>query len=138
MCLETPKQVLENWQKTSLQQLVNTSAFRPFEIASMKMEERQEKKTFINERNMRKRLEFARTYVSKPIDFWKTVFISDERKFNIFDSDGPHYVWRKPKKKKRTGCKIAIPTVKHGEGHTMVWGCMGYAGGENLQLLKGL
>jgi hypothetical protein len=40
--------VLENWQKTSLQQLVNTSAFRPFEIASMKVvtkEERQEKKT---------------------------------------------------------------------------------------------
>jgi hypothetical protein len=55
--------VLENWQKTSLQQLVNTSAFRPFEIASMKVvtkEERQEKKTFINERNRRKRLEFAR------------------------------------------------------------------------------
>jgi hypothetical protein len=46
-CLETPKQVLENWQKTSLQQLVNTSVFRPFEIASMKVvtkEERQEKK----------------------------------------------------------------------------------------------
>jgi hypothetical protein len=37
--------VLENWQKTSLQQLVNTSAFRSFEIASMKVvtkEERQE------------------------------------------------------------------------------------------------
>jgi hypothetical protein len=45
-CPETPKQVLESWQKTSLQQLVNTSAFRPFEIASMKVvtkEERQEK-----------------------------------------------------------------------------------------------
>jgi hypothetical protein len=38
--------VLKNWQKTSLQQLVNTSAFRPFEIASMKVvtkEEQQEK-----------------------------------------------------------------------------------------------
>jgi hypothetical protein len=38
--------VLENWQKTLLQQLVNTSAFRTFEIASMKVvtkEERQEK-----------------------------------------------------------------------------------------------
>jgi hypothetical protein len=58
-CLETPKQELENWQKTSLQQLVNTSAFRPFEIASMKVvtkEKRQGKKPFINERNRRKRL----------------------------------------------------------------------------------
>jgi hypothetical protein len=38
--------VLENWQKTSLQQLVDTLAFRPFEIASMKVvtkEEQQEK-----------------------------------------------------------------------------------------------
>jgi hypothetical protein len=98
-CLETPKEVLENWQKTSLQQLVNTSAFRPFEIASVKMakkEKRQEKKKlFINERNRRKRLEFARAYVNKHIDFWKC---SDESKFNIFGSDGPQYVWRKSKK----------------------------------------
>jgi hypothetical protein len=92
--LETPKQVLENWQKTSLQQLVNTSAFRPFEIASMKVvrkEERQEK-LFINERNRRKRLEFARAYVNKPIDIWNTVLSCDESTLNIFSSDGPQYV----------------------------------------------
>jgi hypothetical protein len=68
--LETPKQVIENWQRTSLQQLVDTSAFRPFEIASMKVvtkEERQEK-PFINERIRRKRLEFARAYVNKPVE----------------------------------------------------------------------
>jgi hypothetical protein len=51
--LETPKQVLENWQKTSLQQVVNTSAFRPFEIASVEVvtkEERQGKKSLsVNE-----------------------------------------------------------------------------------------
>jgi hypothetical protein len=86
--------VLENWQKTSLHQLVNTSAFRTFEITTMKVvtkEERQEKNS-INERNRRKRLEFARTYVDKPNDFWKTVLFFDESKFNIFGSDGPQYV----------------------------------------------
>jgi hypothetical protein len=51
-------------------------------------EERQEK-PFINERNRRKRLEFARAYVNKPIDFCKTVLFSDESKFNIFGSGGP-------------------------------------------------
>jgi hypothetical protein len=65
--------VLENWQKTSLQQLVNKSASRPFEIASIeevtKEEGQAKKKTFINARNRRKRLEFARAYVNKPIDF---------------------------------------------------------------------
>jgi hypothetical protein len=55
-------------------------------------EERQEKKTFINERNRKKRLEFARAYVNKPIDFWKTVLFTDESKFNIFGSDDPQHV----------------------------------------------
>jgi hypothetical protein len=126
-CLETPKEVLENWQKNSLQLLVNTSAFRPFEIASMKVvtKEERQKKNFINERNRGKRLEFARSSVNKPIDFWKTVLFSDESKFNMFGSDGPQYVWRKPKKE--LDSKNVIPTVKHGGGHTMVWDCMDYA-----------
>jgi hypothetical protein len=60
-------------------------------------EERQEKKTLTNERNRRKRLEFARACVNKPIDFWKTVLVIDDSKFNVFGSDGPRYVWRKGK-----------------------------------------
>jgi hypothetical protein len=43
---QVSKTSAQNWQKTSLQHLVNTSAFRPFEIASTKVvtkEERQEK-----------------------------------------------------------------------------------------------
>jgi hypothetical protein len=47
------------------------------------------KNSFINERNRRKRLEFARAYMNKPIDFWKTVLFSDGSKSNIFGSDGP-------------------------------------------------
>jgi hypothetical protein len=128
--------VLENWQKTSLQQLVNTSVFRPFEIPSIKvatMEERK-KKPFINERNRRKRLEFARAYVDKPIDFWKTVLFSDESKFNMFGSDGPQYVWRKPKKEldpKNQQSNMEEVTQWFGAVWvTQVW--------ENLQLLKGL
>jgi hypothetical protein len=38
---------------------------------------------FINERNKRKRLEFARACVNKPVDFWKTVFFTDESKFSM-------------------------------------------------------
>jgi hypothetical protein len=115
-CPEPPQKLLENWQKTSLQQLINTSAFRPFEIDSKKVitkEERQEKKkNIINERSRRKRLEFARVYVNKAIDFWKTVLFIDESKFNISGSDSPQYVWRKPKKE--LDPRNVIPTVKHG------------------------
>jgi hypothetical protein len=65
--------VLDYWQKTSLQQLVNKSAFRPFEIATIKEvkkgERQARKKNFINARNRRKWMEFARECVNKPIDF---------------------------------------------------------------------
>jgi hypothetical protein len=81
-------------------------------------------------------LEFARAYVNKPIDFWKTVLFTDESKFNIFGSDGPQYVWRKQKKKKMDP-KTIIPTVKH-EGHAMVWGCMGYAGMGEFAIVEGI
>jgi hypothetical protein len=81
-------------------------------------EKRQEKKTFINERNRRKRLEFARAYVNTPIDFWKTVLFTDGSKFNIFGTDGNQYVWRKPKKE--LDPENVIPTVKHGGGQAMV------------------
>jgi hypothetical protein len=74
--------------------------------------------------------------VNKPIDFWKTVLFTDECKFDIFGSDGPQYVWRKPKKE--LGTKNVIPILKHGGGQAMVWGCMGYAMWENLRFLKGL
>jgi transposase len=75
--------------------------------------------------------------VNKPIDFWKTVLFSDESKFNIFGSDGPLYVWRKPRKKELDPKNI-IPTVKHGGDHAMVWGCMDYAGVGELATVEGI
>jgi hypothetical protein len=74
--------------------------------------------------------------VNKPINFWKTVLFTDESKFNIFGSDGPQYVWRKPKKERDP--KNVIPIVKHGGGDTMVWGCMGYAGVGELAIVEGI
>jgi hypothetical protein len=82
-------------------------------------------------------LKFARAYVNKPINFWKIVLFSDECKFNIFGSNGPQYVWRKPKKKELDPRNVT-PTVKHGGGHAMVWGCMDYAGGGELANVEGI
>jgi hypothetical protein len=74
--------------------------------------------------------------VNKHIDFWKTVLFTDESKFNIFGSDGPQYVWRKPKEE--LDPKNIIPIVKHGGGNAMVWGGMGYAGVGELAIGKGI
>jgi transposase len=52
---------------------------------------------------------------------WKAIIWSDESRFKIFRSDGPTRVWRKDGE--RYKIKNVRPTVKHGGGSVMVWGC---------------
>jgi hypothetical protein len=40
--------------------------------------------------------------------------------------------------KKELDPKSVMPTVKHGGGHAVVWGCMGYAGVEGLAIVEGI
>ena len=94
------------------------------------------KKPFISKINQAKRLKFAKEYVSKDNTFWEQVIFSDESKFNIFGSDGPRYVWRKPNTEMNT--KNLRPTVKHGGGSVMVWGCMAANGTGNLVFIDGI
>ncbi|GFV49360.1 transposable element Tc1 transposase [Trichonephila clavipes] len=94
------------------------------------------KKPFISLQNQKKRLEFAKTHQLKTGNFWKKVIFSDESKLNIFGNDGRRPVWRKP--------NIALdpknlrPTVKHGGGSVMVWGCMTPNGVGNLIFIDGI
>ncbi|VVC27140.1 Paired domain,Homeobox domain-like,Winged helix-turn-helix DNA-binding domain [Cinara cedri] len=60
----------------------------------------------------------------------------DENKFNIFGSDGRVMVWRKPNK--QMDCKHLCPTVKHGGGNVLVWGCMSATGVGNLVFINGI
>ncbi|GFT07914.1 transposable element Tc1 transposase [Trichonephila clavipes] len=80
------------------------------------------KKPFISLQNQKKRLEFTKTHQLKTDNFWKEVIFSDESKFNIFGSDGRRTVWRKPNTV--LDPKNLRPTVKHGGGSVLVWGCM--------------
>ena len=57
---------------------------------------------------------------------WKRVIWSDETKINRFGSDGKQYVWKK--KGQPLLEREVAPTVKHGGGNIMVWGCMGWNG----------
>ena len=84
------------------------------------------KKPYINEINRRRRLQFAREHVDKEKSWWDNVIFADESKFNVFGSDGQQYVWRK--KNEELAKKNLLPTVKHGGGNVMVWGCMAAGG----------
>lgn len=84
------------------------------------------KKPFISKTNKKKRLQFARKHVKKPVEYWKRVLWSDETKINLFGSDGCRKVWRNPREALKP--RNIMPTVKHGGGNIMVWGSMSHSG----------
>ena len=63
---------------------------------------------------------------TKHMDYLNYVLWSDEMNINLFGSDGFKHVWRQPGEEYKDKC--VMPTVKHGGGNVMVWGCMSAAG----------
>jgi hypothetical protein len=79
------------------------------------------KKPFISAKNRVARLAFAREHLHWTVLQWKQILWSDESRFQLFRSDGLHYV-RRPIGHRFTP-RFLQPTVKHGGGSLMVWGC---------------
>jgi len=60
----------------------------------------------------------------------------DESKFDVFDQKRRKYVRRAFSEKMHPDC--ITPTVKHGGGSVMVWGCFSYTGVGDLHRIKGI
>ncbi len=60
---------------------------------------------------------------------------SDETKIELFGLNSKRYVWRKP----GTAHHLSntVPTVKHGGGSIMLWGCFSAAGTGRLVAIEG-
>ncbi len=71
------------------------------------------------------RKQFAEDKQTKDMDYWNHVLWSDETKINLFGSDSVKHVWRQPGEEYKDKC--VLPTVKHGGGSVIVWGCMSAA-----------
>ena len=72
---------------------------------------------------------------TKYMDYWNHVLWSNEIKINLFGSDGFKHVWRRPGEEYKDKC--VMPTVKHGGGNVMVWGCRSVAGAGELNFIEG-
>ncbi len=70
--------------------------------------------------------QFAEDKQTKNMDYSITVLWSNETKINVFGQDGVKLVWRQRGEEYKDKC--GLPTVKHGGGSIMVWGCMSAAG----------
>ncbi len=81
------------------------------------------------------RKQFAEDKQTKDMDYWNHVLWSDESKTNLFGSDCVKSVRRQPGEEYKD--KWVLPTVKHGGGSVMVWGCMSAAGTGELQFIEG-
>lgn len=97
---------------------------------------RPSKKPLISAKNRKARLEFARDHQNWTPEQWSRVLWSDESKFNLFSSDGIRYV-RRPINA-RNDVRYQVPTVKHGGGHVMVWGCFSRLGVGPLVPIEGI
>ena len=79
------------------------------------------KKPFLSLKHQKARMEFVKKYENWTEDDWRRVIWSDETKINFFGSDGVKWGWKKGNQSYDP--RILSPTVKHGGGNIMVWGC---------------
>jgi transposase len=79
------------------------------------------RKPLLREQNKAKRLAFAREHVDKPLEFWRSVLFTDEKKFEMVNSKRRIYCWKLKGEELRSD--TIQPTVKHGGGSVMMWGC---------------
>lgn len=84
------------------------------------------KKPLLSKKNIKKRVDFAKTHKGNELSFWKNVLWSDETKINRVGPDGRTFVHRP--KNQALNIKYTQKTLKHGGGNVMVWGAFSWHG----------
>lgn len=93
------------------------------------------KKPLLSKKNIKKRLDFAKTHKENDFSFWKKVLWSDETKVNGIGPDGRTVVHRP--RNHALNIKYTQKTVKHGSGSLMVWGAFSWHGVRPIVKIEG-
>lgn len=93
------------------------------------------RKPLLRPQNKLKRLEWARNHKDWTAEDFKRVLWSDESKFEVFGTKRRIFVRRSAEQKMLPDC--IVPTVKHGGGSVMVWGCFSSSGVGDLTRVIG-
>ncbi|MBN3286953.1 TCB1 transposase, partial [Polyodon spathula] len=80
-------------------------------------------------------LKYAKKHSGDSIAMWQKVLWSDKTKIEPFGLSAKLYVWYKPNTAHHP--KNTIPTVTHGSGSIMLWGCFSSAGTGALVRIEG-
>lgn len=94
------------------------------------------KKPFISAKNRKARLEWAKAHLHWGRKEWSNIIWSDESKYLLFGTDGIKWI-RRPQGK-RFDPKYQLPTIKHGGGSCLVWGCFSARGMGPLHHINGI
>ena len=92
-------------------------------------------KLLLSQKQRMDRLQWSKRKRNWSVAKWKTVIWSDESRFTIFRNDGPSRVCRRDGH--RYDVENPIPSVKHGGGGIMVWGCFSGKGLGPLVMVEG-
>uniref|UniRef100_A0A4W6DQP0 Tc1-like transposase DDE domain-containing protein n=1 Tax=Lates calcarifer TaxID=8187 RepID=A0A4W6DQP0_LATCA len=93
------------------------------------------KKPLINERQRLARCCWAQPHKNWTARNWKKILWSDESSFQLYPPPDNVRVCRRPGEALSRAC--TVPTVKHGGGSIMVWGCISAAGVGHLTVCDG-
>ena len=80
----------------------------------------------LTQRHKKTRLEYAKTYVTKPQSFWENVLWTDETKVELSGKGHHGTIYRKRNEAFKE--KNTVPTVKQGGSSKMFWICFAASG----------